>query len=133
VDEVDLNPVDLGRELRERVQLRLGLPPVVVGCPVAGELLERPELDSLRAIRDELLAGPACRGDAATKFGQLVVRNGDVKGADCAVFGACFELREERGGKWAGTLSSQSLRLLSSVHGDKPLEPLGEEKDIGSS
>jgi AmiR/NasT family two-component response regulator len=30
-------------------------------------------------------------------------------------------------------LSSQSLRLLSSVHGDKPLERFGEEKDIGGS
>jgi hypothetical protein len=25
------------------------------------------------------------------------------------------------------------LRLLSSVHGDKPLERFGEEKDIGGS
>jgi hypothetical protein len=31
------------------------------------------------------------------------------------------------------TLSSQPLRLLSSVHGDKPLERFGEEKDIGGS
>jgi hypothetical protein len=30
-------------------------------------------------------------------------------------------------------LSSQSLRLLSSVHGDKPLERSCEERDIGDS
>ena len=30
-------------------------------------------------------------------------------------------------------MSSQSVRLLSAVHGDKPLERFGEEKDIGGS
>ena len=39
VDEVDVEPVDLGLELREGVQLCLGLPPVVLGRPVACELL----------------------------------------------------------------------------------------------
>ena len=56
VDEVDVEPVDLGGELRERVQLRLDLAPVVVGRPVARELLHRGQLHALRSIRDELLA-----------------------------------------------------------------------------
>ena len=87
VDEVDVHAVDLGRELRQRVQLRLEPAPVVVGRPVARERLERLELDALRAVRDELLGRPARRGDAAAEVGQLVVRNVDVEGADDVLFG----------------------------------------------
>jgi hypothetical protein len=68
VDEVDLDPVDLGRELRERVQPRLEPAEVVVGGPVARELLERRQLDALRPVRDQLLAGPARRGEAAVQL-----------------------------------------------------------------
>ena len=41
VDEVDVEPVDLGDELRQGVELRLALAPVVVRRPVAREVLER--------------------------------------------------------------------------------------------
>ena len=82
VDEVDLHAVDLGRELRQRVQLRLGLAPVVLGRPVAGERLKRRQLHALRPIVDELLAGPARRGDAATQLGELLIGNVDVEGTD---------------------------------------------------
>ena len=51
VDEVDVEPVDLGDELRQRVQLRLDLAPVVLGRPVARELLHRRELHALRRRR----------------------------------------------------------------------------------
>ena len=51
VDEVDLHAVDLGRELRQRVQLRLGLAPVVLGRPVARERLKRRRLHTLRCGR----------------------------------------------------------------------------------
>ena len=57
VDEVDLDPVDLGRELRQRIQSRLALAPVVPGRPVAGELLQRRQLHALRPIFDQLLVG----------------------------------------------------------------------------
>ncbi len=50
MDEVDVDPVDLGRELRKRVELRLGLAPVVLGRPVAGQLLDRRQLNALRPI-----------------------------------------------------------------------------------
>ena len=39
VDEVDAEPVDLGAELRQRVQTPLLLPPVVAVAPVRGQLL----------------------------------------------------------------------------------------------
>ena len=47
VDEVDVDPVDLGRELGQRVQSRLGPAPVVLGRPVAGERLQRRQLHAL--------------------------------------------------------------------------------------
>ena len=75
VDEVDLDPVDLGRELRKRVQSRLALAPVVLGRPVAGELPQRRQLHALRPILDELLGGPACRRDAPAQVGQFRFRN----------------------------------------------------------
>ena len=74
VDEVDLDPVDLGRELRQRVQSRLAPAPVVLGRPVAGERLQRRQLHALRAVGDELFRRPARRLDPAAKLSELRVR-----------------------------------------------------------
>ena len=82
VDEVDLDPVDLGRELRERVQPRLDPAEVVVLRPVPGELLGRSELHALGAILDELLARPPRGGDAPAEVVDLLVRDVDAEGAD---------------------------------------------------
>ena len=71
VDEVDLHPVDLGRELRQRVQSRLALAPVVLGRPVEGELPQRRQLHALRPILDELLGGPARGSNAHAKLIKL--------------------------------------------------------------
>ena len=82
VDEVDVDPVDGGRELRQRIQLGLALAPVVVGGPVAGERLHRGRLHALGPIVHQLLAGPARRGDAPPKVVQCLVRNVDLERAD---------------------------------------------------
>ena len=47
VDEVDVEAIDLRDELRQRVQPRLEPPEVVLGGPVAHELLHRRELHAL--------------------------------------------------------------------------------------
>ena len=78
VDEVNIHAVDLRRELRQRVQLRLGLTPVVFLHPVARERLKRRRLHTLRAVADELLARPASRSDAPTQLGKLLVRDLDL-------------------------------------------------------
>lgn len=39
VQEVDSKPVDVGPELREEIEPRFPLPPVVRVCPVAAEVL----------------------------------------------------------------------------------------------
>ena len=47
VDEMDVEFVDGGDELRKRVQLRLASAPVVFRCPVVREILHRRELYAL--------------------------------------------------------------------------------------
>ena len=82
VDEVDLHSVDLGRVLRKRIEPRLDPAEVVVLRPVAGELLDRRELHSLRAVLDELPGGQSRRGDAPPQVVDLLVRDVDAEGAD---------------------------------------------------
>jgi hypothetical protein len=82
VDEVDAEPVDLGRELRQRVQFRLALAPVVVGRPVARQLLQHRQLHALRPIADQLLVRPARRRDARTQRLDLRLGNLDRERPD---------------------------------------------------
>jgi hypothetical protein len=74
-DEVDLHPVDRGRELWQRVQSCLELAPVVLGRPVAGELTHRRQLHALRPILDKLLGRQAGRHDAPAEVGECLFRN----------------------------------------------------------
>jgi hypothetical protein len=86
VDQVDVHPVDLGRELRQRVESRLARAPVVLGRPEARERLERGQLHALRPVGDELSRGPARGGDAAA-LGELLLRDLDPERADGCGFG----------------------------------------------
>src|SRR3989442_5748662 len=67
VDEVDVEPVDLRDELRQRVQPRLEPPKVVLAAPVAHELLNGRELHALCLVCDGLPFGPARRLNAPAK------------------------------------------------------------------
>ena len=78
VDEVNVEPIDLGDEMRVGVQLRLDLAPVVLRRPVARQLLNRGELDALGVICDGLLLGPARGQDAVTQV--LEVGLGGLEG-----------------------------------------------------
>src|SRR5215207_5711222 len=111
VDEVDGDPVDLGRELRERVELRLGLAPVVVGRPVAGELLQRRQLHALGAVCNELFSRPARRLDPASQLSELLIGNLDLERTyvDGGLGGRTHDdLRSGRRGRrqivWSGNL-----------------------------
>src|SRR5271165_3695684 len=65
MDEMDVQAIDLRDEVREGVQLGLALGPVVVGAPVARELLNRRERHTLRIVRNRLPLGPP-RGEYAS-------------------------------------------------------------------
>jgi hypothetical protein len=82
VDEVDVHAVDLRLELRESVQSRLALAPIVAGSPVANEFLELRQLRALRLICDRFLVGPARGLKPAAKLGELFLRETDGEGAD---------------------------------------------------
>src|SRR5580704_14123368 len=68
---MNVQPIDLTYELRQRVQLLLALGPVVPGFPVARELLNRRERHALRVVANGLALGPSCRSDAPAQVGQL--------------------------------------------------------------
>jgi hypothetical protein len=75
VNEVDVEPVDFGHEVRQGVQLGLAPAPVVVGRPIAREFGDHRQGHALRIIGDGLLVGPAGSRDARTQ--RLEFRVGD--------------------------------------------------------
>ena len=87
VNEVDVDAVDLGDELRQGVQLRFDLAPVVFRPPIAHELLELCELHALRLIGNRFLVGPPRRVDAPAQIGERVVWNVDPERADGVAVG----------------------------------------------
>ena len=87
VDEVNVEPVDRRDELRQRIELRLHLPPVVVRAPVANELLQLGQLHALGSITDGLLVGPPRCQHALAKVGKRCVGNVDAERPDRGVVG----------------------------------------------
>src|SRR6267142_785470 len=79
VDEVNVESIDRGDELRQGVQPGLALAPVVLGRPIPRDGLSRRELHALRCIGDRLAIGPPCRVDAPAQLGQLRLRNVHLK------------------------------------------------------
>ena len=73
MDEVNVQPVDIGLELRQAVQLRLAAMHVVIRGPVSGEFLNRLELNALGVIRDGLLVWPPSIGDAVPEGLELLL------------------------------------------------------------
>ena len=68
---MDVQPVDLGDEVRQRVQPRLDLAPVVLRRPVAGELLIVASCTPWDVVRDRFLLGPSGCVDAPAQFGRV--------------------------------------------------------------
>src|SRR5258708_28367729 len=79
VNEMNVQPIDLGDELRQGVQFRLALAPVVICRPIAREFSNRRELHALRLICDGLLFGPSRRRDPAAKVGERLFRDTRTK------------------------------------------------------
>ena len=80
VDEVDVQPVDFGDEVRYGVEPLLDLAPVILGLPVAQNLLDGLERHALREIGDRLLlrqAGFARRRRRSARAASgMLMRNG---------------------------------------------------------
>src|SRR6476661_1120094 len=72
---MNVQPIDLGGELRQRVESRLHLAPVVFRPPITREGLYGRELHALRRIRDRFPFRPLCYIDPAAQFGKFRFRN----------------------------------------------------------
>src|ERR1700680_3551314 len=79
VNEVNVQPIDLGDELRQRVQSRLHLAPVVFRPPITREGLHGRELYALRCIRDSFPLKPLCCVDTPAQFGEFRFRKIHMK------------------------------------------------------
>src|SRR5882724_783274 len=109
---MNVEPVDLGDELRQDLQPRLDLAPVILCLPIARESLHCRELHALRCIRDRFPIRPHRRLDAPAQFGKFRFRNVYVKRADgcriaaprlCNCIHGCAPLWKNKTGKtwWA--------------------------------
>jgi len=83
VNEVNVQPIDLGDELRQRVQSRLHLAPVVFRPPITREGLNGCELYALRRIRNQFPFRPLGGVDAPAQFGEFRFRNIHMKRTNC--------------------------------------------------
>jgi hypothetical protein len=90
---MNVEPIDLGDEVRHGVDLRLALPPIMLTHPVLRELLHGCELDALRSIRDLFAIGPLCCADALAQVGEVRLRCLKVERTDSGVVGHGFLLR----------------------------------------
>jgi hypothetical protein len=71
VNEMNVEPVDLGQELRQGIQPCLDPPPTVLRSPIAGQFFDGRQLDALRLIPDGLPVGPSRRNDPPTEIGEI--------------------------------------------------------------
>src|SRR3954470_10877099 len=79
MNEVNVEPVDVCDELREGVEPRFSLAPVVVLRPVTRERLNRGELHALRSVSDRFAIGPPCSTYAPAQFRKLRLREIHMK------------------------------------------------------
>ena len=80
--EMDVEPVDLGLELREAIEARLALAPIVLPRPVAADVLDPGERRALAPVVDQLGLRPARASQPVLQVGEDVVADGDAKGLD---------------------------------------------------
>ena len=88
VNEVNVQSVHLGDELRQGVETLLALRPVVLRPPVARELLDRRERHALRIVRNRLPLGPPRRGYSPAQVGEFRLGKGPLKGMHGVLTGA---------------------------------------------
>ena len=79
VNEVNVDSVDPGNELRQSVEPRFDLSPVIVGLPVAHQLLHGRERHALRVVIDRLLVWPPHHCEASAKVDEIGFRDVDLE------------------------------------------------------
>src|ERR1700691_3460487 len=84
---MNVESVDLGDELRQSIEPRLHLAPVVLGAPVVRELLDGRELYALGWILDRFPVRPLCRFHALAQIDDIRFRQVDRECPDGVIFG----------------------------------------------
>jgi hypothetical protein len=79
VDEMNVEPIDLSDELRQSVQPRFYLAPVIAGRPVACELLHGRELHALRRVSHRFVLRPSGCLDTPFQIDELRFRRVHMK------------------------------------------------------
>ncbi len=103
LNEVNVHAVDVRHELRQRIQLRLRLAPVVARAPVLHQGLQPGQLRTLRLIGDGFLIGPARGSNAPAEINERGFGHVDAEGTD----GVCCALPRVElgdGGRHSGLL-----------------------------
>ena len=111
MDELNVQPVDGRDELRQRVQRRLCLAPVVVRAPVVDERLELRQLHPLRLIADRFALRPPCRRDTSAEVDEGRLGNLDAIRPDRPVWTVVAWRCRNDGGWRCGVVTSDGLRV----------------------
>ena len=115
VNEMNVQSVDLRDELRQGVEFRFDLAPVVVRRPIAREFLHRREPHTLRFIRDRFLLGPLGLVYAPAQFRKFLFRNAEGERTDRVAFAVFLGGDDWTGGKQTGgTCCSRSGQDVAS-------------------
>src|SRR4051794_38848134 len=124
VNEVDVDPVDLGDEVREGRKALLELSPVVIRCPIAGQRLDRLQLHALGGIHFPV--GPLRRADARTQVIELLFGDVDRQRADAGGLngGAHDNLRSW----WVDSALATSHDPIGAVKRKQPSAPRSTRK-----
>ena len=77
-----IEPIDLGGELVEAVELRLARTPVIVGRPVAADLLDPFQRRALAPVANQLRLRPARARKPRLEVGENIVTEIDPKRLD---------------------------------------------------
>src|SRR5262245_23260423 len=82
VDKVNVHAVDPCHELRQSIELRFDLSPVVVSSPITHQLLEVCELYALRPVIDRLSVGPSRGGNAPAEVNEVFLGDVNTEGTN---------------------------------------------------
>jgi hypothetical protein len=84
VNEMDFDAVDHRGELRQGVEARLDLAPVVV-LPVAHQPLSGSQLDALRLVADDFLFRPFRCRQTPSQVDEIMLGHIDAERSDCCI------------------------------------------------
>ena len=82
VNEMDVEPANLGNEVRQAIQLRLALAPVVVRPPILRLLPDHLQRNALRMVSHRLALGPPGRSNAPAPVVDRPVRKTNLQRAN---------------------------------------------------